>query len=78
MQAIVGTGHDICSRIQLQRPNLKLLSSPTGTVTETVKSDFPDLAFLTSFKSGKHIKDVNSLLLSFRRDQSNYKEPNLV
>ncbi|KAJ4993148.1 oxidoreductase family protein [Stagonosporopsis vannaccii] len=79
LQAVLGTAQNICSRVQLQRSDLKLLSSHTGTITETVKSDVPDLAFVTAlFEGSDYVQHGAPLCLSFRRDLSDPSEPHLA
>ncbi|RYP00170.1 hypothetical protein DL764_006601 [Monosporascus ibericus] len=76
---VVGDAQDIRSRLQLQRPEVGLISSKTGRVVETIKSDVPDLVSVTASLPGdKYIQDGASLLVSFRRGQPFPGEPCLT
>lgn len=46
LQSALGDFYDIRSRLQLQRPKVKL-ASKAGAVIETVESDVPDLVSVT-------------------------------
>ncbi|KAH6867863.1 hypothetical protein B0T10DRAFT_419238 [Thelonectria olida] len=76
--SILGDVEDIHSRLQLQRPQVKLISAKTGMMVETVKSDVPDLAFVTaSLKGNRYVEKSASLSVNFRRGQPFPGEPHL-
>ncbi|UKZ74532.1 hypothetical protein TrVFT333_002202 [Trichoderma virens FT-333] len=79
LQFVLGDAQDIRSRLQLQRPQVGLLSSTRGTVIETIRSDVPDLASVTaSLKGAKYIQYGASLFVNFRRGQPFPGEPHLT
>ncbi|KAH8665393.1 hypothetical protein BGZ61DRAFT_431276 [Ilyonectria robusta] len=79
LQFVLGDAQDIGSRLQLQRPEVGLTSSKTGTVVETVKSDVPDLVFVTAqLGDNVHVQDRASLLVRYRQGQPFPGEPRLV
>ncbi|KAI9896305.1 hypothetical protein N3K66_008477 [Trichothecium roseum] len=48
VQYVLGDFTHIQSRLQLQRPDIKLRDPATGEITSTVRSDVPDLVFFTA------------------------------
>ncbi|KAL1616836.1 hypothetical protein SLS56_011268 [Neofusicoccum ribis] len=79
LQYVLGDAQDIRSRLQLQRPEVGLISPKTATIAETINSNVPDLAFVTaSLKGDKYVQDGASLLISFRRGQPFPGEPHLT
>lgn len=79
LQFVLGDAQDIRSRLQLQRPEVGLTSSTTGIVVETVKSDVPDLIFVTAqLRDDIHIQDRASLLISYRQGQPFPSKPHLA
>ncbi|KAH6655943.1 hypothetical protein BKA67DRAFT_534850 [Truncatella angustata] len=79
LQHVLGDAQDIRSQCQLQRLEVGLVSSETGTVIETVKSDVPDIAFVTAtLKGNGFIQEGASLLVNFRRGQPFPGEPHVT
>ncbi|CAM1508617.1 Fc.00g054650.m01.CDS01 [Cosmosporella sp. VM-42] len=79
VQHVLGELVDIRPHLQLQRPHVKIRDPATNEVTETVKSDVPDLILATASLAGsENTQDSASVLLRFRRGQPFKGEPALV
>jgi predicted dehydrogenase len=67
------------SHLQLQRPHLEVQDTYTGRFIETVKSDVPDLIYVTgSLPGSEHVIKDATLHIRFRPAQSFSGEPALV
>lgn len=79
VQNVLGDVHNIQSRLQLQRPKIKVLDSYTGSSIDTVESDVPDLVYMTGTLPGsEHVIKDATLHMRFRRAQAFLGEPALV
>jgi hypothetical protein len=79
VQSVVGEAIDVHSRLQLQRPEMKLRDKATNSIVKTVKSDVPDLLTVTGSLSGSEVtQEGASLLVRFRRGQQFKGEPALT
>lgn len=95
VQSVVGevSSETIQSRLQLQRPDVRIRDIRTGEIVETVKSDVPDLLFLhgklnlfvgnsTNFQGrlapSPQNDDNATLAFSFRRGQPFPETPSLT
>lgn len=79
VQYVLGELKDFRSRVQIQRPNVKIRDPATNKVIETVKSDVPDLVFAAGTLSASPTsEDGASVLLRFRRGQPFSGEPALT
>lgn len=78
VQSVIGEAVDLQSKLQLQRPNMKLRNPSTDSIVKTVKSDVPDLITVTGSLSGAGVAEGASLLVRFRRGQPFKGEPALT
>lgn len=79
VQYVLGDLTNINSHLQLQRPNIRLRDPSTNTITETIKSNVPDLIYATASIAPSPSTDPDaSLLIRFRRGQPFKGEPALV
>jgi hypothetical protein len=79
VQSVVGEADDVQSRLQLQRPDVKIRDPATNTITATIKSDVPDLiTVIASLRGSEVTRDGATLLVRFRRGQSFPGEPPLT
>lgn len=78
VQSVIGEAVDLQSKLQLQRPNMKLRNPSTNTIVKTVTSDVPDLITVTGSLSGSGVAEGVSLLVRFRRGQPFKGEPALT
>ncbi|KAK3319193.1 hypothetical protein B0H66DRAFT_260198 [Apodospora peruviana] len=79
VQNVVGDVQNIQSRLQIQRPELNVIDSYTGRVSEIIKSDVPDLIALTGTLPGsEHIVEGATFSMKFRRARAFQGEPALV
>lgn len=78
VQSVIGEAVDLHSKLQLQRPNMKLRDPSTNSIVKTVASDVPDLITVTSSLSGSGVAEGASLLVRFRRGQQFKGEPALT
>ncbi|KAK3319758.1 hypothetical protein B0T19DRAFT_445557 [Cercophora scortea] len=79
VQNVLGDVENIESRLQIQRPRLKVLDSYTGRTIETIKSDVPDLISLTgSLPESEHVVKGATFAMRFRRARAFQGEPALV
>lgn len=70
IQHVLGDVSNFKSRLQLQRPNVRVRDTKTNEVVETVESDVPDLVFATGTLSDSEISQAGaSVLIRFRRGQ---------
>ncbi|KAI0155312.1 NAD(P)-binding protein [Xylariaceae sp. FL1272] len=78
VQAVVGEATDLKSRLQLQRPIMKL-RDPTGKIVGTTPSDVPDLIIVNgSLNSSASAQKSASLSIRYRRGQPFKGEPALT
>ena len=79
VQNVLGDVHDIQSRLQIQRPKIKVLDSYIGRSVDTVESDVPDLIYVTGTLPGsEHILKDATFHMRYRRAQAFLGEPALV
>ena len=79
VQNVLGDIHNIQSRLQLQRPKIKVQDSYTGWSSKIVESDVPDLIHLTGSLAGsEHIVNNATMHMRFRKAQAFDGEPALV
>lgn len=78
VQSVIGEAVELQSKLQLQRPNMKLRNPSTDSIVKTVKSDVPDLITVTGSMSGAGVAEGASLLVRFRRGQPFKGEPALT
>ncbi|KAH7166353.1 hypothetical protein EDB81DRAFT_712829 [Dactylonectria macrodidyma] len=79
VQYVLGELKGFRSRVQIQRPNVRVRDPATNKVIETVKSNVPDLVFATGTLSASPTsEDGASVLLRFRRGQPFSGEPALA
>lgn len=79
VQSAVGDVTDIQSRLQLQRPDVKIRDPETGTIIRTVKSDVPDLIIVTgTLAASPTVQPGATLAITFRRGQPYPGDPPLV
>lgn len=78
IQSVIGEAVDLHSKLQLQRPSMKLRDPSTNAIVKTVKSDVPDLITVTGSLSGPRVAQGASLLVRFRRGQQFKGEPALT
>ena len=78
VQNVLGDVHNIQSRLQLQRPKIKILDSYIGR-SNTVESDVPDVIYLTgTLPESEHIVKDATFHMRFRRAPAFLGEPALV
>ncbi|KAF5025862.1 hypothetical protein F66182_2084 [Fusarium sp. NRRL 66182] len=78
LQYILGDITNFKSRLQIQRPNVKIQDTATNKITETVTSQVPDLIIATgTLRESETTQKDASVLLRFRRGQSFPGEPHL-
>lgn len=78
VQSVVGEASELQSRLQLQRPDVKLRDS-SGKIVGTVSSDVPDLIAVTgSITESDFVQRGATLDVRFRRGQQFKGEPALT
>lgn len=79
VQNVLGDVQNIQSRLQLQRPKIKVLDPYTGRSIETIESDVPDVIYVTGTLPGsEYIAKDATLHMRFRRAQAFLGDPALV
>ncbi|KPM41812.1 hypothetical protein AK830_g4754 [Neonectria ditissima] len=79
VQYVLGEINDLRTRVQVQRPNVRIRDPATNKVIETIKSDVPDLVFSAgTLAASSTAQDGASVLLRFRRGQPFRGDPALV
>lgn len=79
IQHVLGEFTKIDSKLQIQRPEVKVRDPATNTIAETVQSDVPDLLFAIGHLAPSDTTEKGaSTLLRFRRGQPFKGEPALV
>ena len=79
VQNVLGDVHNIQSRLQLQRPKIKVLDPYFGRSTNTIQSDVPDVIYVTGTLPGsEHIVKDATIHMRFRRAPAFLGEPALV
>ncbi|KAJ4207663.1 hypothetical protein NW759_013893 [Fusarium solani] len=69
LQTALGDVYDIRSRLQLQRPKVRL-ASKTGAVIATVESDVPDLVSVTALlKPSQYVESGATVVMTFQKGQ---------
>ena len=78
VQHVLGDLGDLRARLQLQRPEVKLRGE-SGEVTETTRSNVPDLVIATGTLTASEVaQDGASVMVSFRRGQPFPSSPGFV
>lgn len=78
MQSVLGEATELQSRLQLQRPSMKLRDT-SNNIVGTVLSDVPDLIIMTgSLSESKITQEGATLQVRFRRGQQFKGEPALT
>lgn len=76
VQTVLGEAIELHSRLQLQRPEVKLRDPSTNNIVGTTVSDVPDLVIVTGSLKGPRIAENGAnLLVRFRRGQPFKGEP---
>ncbi|KAI1807183.1 NAD(P)-binding protein [Daldinia bambusicola] len=71
VQLILGDVQVLYSRLQLQRPDVKIRDRSTGKIVKTVRSDVPDLIHVTGLlPDSEHTSSGATVHLRFRRGQA--------
>lgn len=79
VQSILGDATNLQSRVQIQRPNVRIRDPSTQEIVETTKSDVPDLIIATGTLPASDIVAPGATLVTrFRRGQPFPGEPPLV
>ena len=79
IQSVIGEVDDINTRLQLQRPQVKLRDPATGKVVDTTTSNVPDLIIATGGIRPSDIADSGATFsIRFRRGQPFKGEPALT
>ncbi|KAK9414042.1 hypothetical protein SUNI508_11368 [Seiridium unicorne] len=79
IQYVLGDIQNIQSKLQIQRPDAKLIDRASGEVTEVVKSDVPDLVFINGTLSESDITvEGASISIDARRGQPFKGEPAFI
>ncbi|KAM0810778.1 hypothetical protein AB5N19_11130 [Seiridium cardinale] len=79
IQYVLGDIQNIQSKLQIQRPDVKLIDRASGEVTEVVKSDVPDLVFVTGTLPESDITvEGASISIDARRGQPFKGEPAFI
>ncbi|KAK6065587.1 oxidoreductase family protein [Seiridium cupressi] len=79
IQYVLGDIQNIQSKLQIQRPDAKLIDRASGEVTEVVKSDVPDLVFINGTLPESDITvEGASISIDARRGQPFKGEPAFI
>ncbi|KAF5013329.1 hypothetical protein FDECE_679 [Fusarium decemcellulare] len=78
IQHILGTSTQIQSRLQTQRPEVRIFDPSSNMTIETVKSNVPDLIVIQSQLQGDKAVDGATLLARFRLGSPFPDEPSMV
>ncbi|KAK7416075.1 hypothetical protein QQZ08_012130 [Neonectria magnoliae] len=79
VQHVLGEINDFRTRVQIQRPNVRIRDPATNKVLETIKSDVPDLVFSAgTLSASPTAQEGASVLFRFRRGQPFRGDPALV
>ncbi|KAI1767909.1 NAD(P)-binding protein [Hypoxylon sp. FL1150] len=79
VQSALGEVQVLHSRLQLQRPDVKIRDPSTGLIVETIRSDVPDLMFVTgSLQASEYVASGATLHFRCRRGQPFKGEDPLV
>ncbi len=79
VQNVLGDVHHIQSRLQLQRPKIRVLDSFIGRSIDTIESDVPDLIYVTGTLPGsEHILKDATFHMRYRGAPPFSGEPSLV
>ncbi|KAK7417839.1 hypothetical protein QQX98_004314 [Neonectria punicea] len=79
VQHVLGEINNFRTRVQIQRPNVRIRDPATNKVLETIKSDVPDLVFSAgTLSASPTTQEGASVLFRFRRGQPFRGDPALV
>lgn len=79
VQFVLGDVRDVQSRLQLQRPDVKIKDPASGAILETVKSDVPDLIYVTgALPESDYVSSGATVHMRYRRGQPFKGEPPMV
>ncbi|ETS83017.1 hypothetical protein PFICI_04893 [Pestalotiopsis fici W106-1] len=78
IQHVLGDFENVQSRLQIQRPQVKIVDPASGQTTKVVESDVPDLAFIQgTLPASATVVQGASISITIRRGQPFKGEPGL-
>ncbi|KAK7981976.1 oxidoreductase family protein [Apiospora saccharicola] len=79
VQFVLGDVHDMQSRLQLQRPDVKIKDPASGAILGALKSNVPDLIHMTgTLPESDYVTNDATLHIRYRRGQPFKGEPPMV